>query len=409
MDPVAAANKVEYRTQCPNCAIQGRDRKADNLAVYKDGHSYCYSCHYYIPSPSIERLRQESESKKAPKVKANDDLIFPPDYMPLMDALGAKEPQKWLRQYGIQDWEINKHRIGWSNTQSLLIFPVFDNDNNLIMWQGRNFGEGIKYLTKGPKSDILHLVGQTARGVIIVTEDMVSAIKVGRTYQAAPLWGSEMSLGLIKTVATGFDVMGVWLDPNKTQKAVEIALRASQYIPTFIVVSTKDPKDYNTEAITEFVEIAGREKIDKDEVIVSKPVAYRDDDPTHWDEEDEALVQGDLAFKENLRNCAEAGNCCAHKTCSACVAEESELQKIKEARAKSALRVVQAGKDSDSNVKINALFSGHIQCDKCKRKVTMIEDCLNTQCPFGEKLDDVKYTDPNADRPWDYRKEASGS
>ena len=39
--------KVEKRSQCPQCAEQGRDTSQDNLATYSDGHSYCFSCGFY--------------------------------------------------------------------------------------------------------------------------------------------------------------------------------------------------------------------------------------------------------------------------------------------------------------------------------------------------------------------------
>lgn len=41
------------RERCPNCAAEGRDTSADNLAVYNDGHKYCYSCGY-IEGDAIE-------------------------------------------------------------------------------------------------------------------------------------------------------------------------------------------------------------------------------------------------------------------------------------------------------------------------------------------------------------------
>jgi twinkle protein len=38
---------VTSRGRCPSCAAKGMDRSSDNLAIYDDGHSYCYSCGYY--------------------------------------------------------------------------------------------------------------------------------------------------------------------------------------------------------------------------------------------------------------------------------------------------------------------------------------------------------------------------
>lgn len=44
------SSKVIRKERCPECAKHGRDVSSDNLAVYDDGHSYCYSCQYFQPS-----------------------------------------------------------------------------------------------------------------------------------------------------------------------------------------------------------------------------------------------------------------------------------------------------------------------------------------------------------------------
>ena len=39
-------SKVVGREQCPACASRGQDTSQDNLAVYDDGHKYCFACEY---------------------------------------------------------------------------------------------------------------------------------------------------------------------------------------------------------------------------------------------------------------------------------------------------------------------------------------------------------------------------
>lgn len=41
-------SKVINRKRCPRCAAQGLDTNGDNLAVYDDGHSFCFACSFYI-------------------------------------------------------------------------------------------------------------------------------------------------------------------------------------------------------------------------------------------------------------------------------------------------------------------------------------------------------------------------
>lgn len=294
--------RISHREPCLRCRAGGGDRSGDNLVVYMDGHKHCYACGRHDRVDTWTRLTHEVENTAMPVRVQNTTLEFPMDFMPLGSALFAKAPISWLRRYGINDGEIKKWKLGWSNMRQLLIIPVYV-DNEVVMWQGRSFGDGQKYLTQGMKRDILYPVGNDESGVCIMVEDFVSALRVGRQYQAAPLWGSDMSLGLIEKVADTFDVMGVWLDPDKTREAVRIALRASQYIPTFVVVSALDPKDYDSVRIKELVEAAGRETMYKDAPPVDKRAFSEHADPELDQEESmeekvgKLLKPGEVAHK----------------------------------------------------------------------------------------------------------------
>jgi len=41
-------SKLIRHEQCPDCAKHGKDTAGDNLGIYDDGHSYCFSCGYYL-------------------------------------------------------------------------------------------------------------------------------------------------------------------------------------------------------------------------------------------------------------------------------------------------------------------------------------------------------------------------
>lgn len=246
------------RERCPKCASRGQDKSGDNLAVYPDGHKHCYACAYHEGVPIEERLQQLLPNiSSMPNVDATFD--FPKDYTTDIPIT----PLTWLKAYGITDKEIILHRFGWSQDRQMLVFPVLDGDGNLIMWQGRDFGEKdkqFKYITKGPASDVIHLVGLNVK-TIIITEDLISAIKVGRRYQAMPVWGSNIPLKLIRRLSDRFSSLGVWLDRDKLHVALETVLRASQYMSTYLITSVFDPKAYTTDSIAEIVEEAMMAKI----------------------------------------------------------------------------------------------------------------------------------------------------
>ena len=57
------------RARCPSCAEQGADTSEDNLAIYDDGHKYCFSCGYY------ERGNKNMSIKSA-EVVTKPDRIY---------------------------------------------------------------------------------------------------------------------------------------------------------------------------------------------------------------------------------------------------------------------------------------------------------------------------------------------
>ena len=135
---------------CPVCRARGLDTTGDNLVLYEDdGHQYCYSCGYYLPGTLRARL-------SGPKVEAPVNLNFPDDYSQYMPRIALT----YLAKYGITQSEVRANNIGWSESQQLLIYPVFGVDKQLIMWQGRNFkiADGTKFITKGKASEILHII-----------------------------------------------------------------------------------------------------------------------------------------------------------------------------------------------------------------------------------------------------------
>jgi len=246
---------------CPRCLDRGMDTSGDNLVTYSDGHQWCFGCHYYRP-PTLRLRLVGGEPIIDPKTKS---LHFPEDYTKY---LGHKAVS-WLGKYSMTHSELIKHRLGWSDSKQMLVMPVFGEDNNLLMWQGRNFGETPfervgpysyrpkkwpKYVTFGEPSDILHIINPNINiDTIILTEDLISAIKVGRVYPAMPLWGSHIPMKGLLRLKERFKHVGIWLDPDKRLEAVKTALRASQITNAFVVPSDKDPKEYNAVEIKDIV------------------------------------------------------------------------------------------------------------------------------------------------------------
>ncbi len=251
---------------CPECG------SSDNLARYTDGHAWCFGCGYYEPAPIAERIKttfdnppwEPSKKFEWPMAESTNQSVC----QALPDDCTNYIPAKcltWLHKYGILSAEIQDSRFCWSEEKQLLVMPVYSGSSwadpkdrgRLLMWQGRYFGpweQHPKYLTRGPKEQVVHLLNDRASDTIILTEDLISAIKVGRQFSTMPLWGSTLSLELIVRLSKLTKSLVLWLDDDKYDAAVMYRTRASQFIPNVHVLRTpKDPKDYNDDAIYMYV------------------------------------------------------------------------------------------------------------------------------------------------------------
>jgi len=239
---------------CPSCGSR------DNLARYDDGHAWCFGCGYSERGTVsyATTIMAAAEQKQEKGIHG-----LPADFSYSIDYIG----KTWLDKYSLTNSEIRSNKIGWSiegvyfkkkdiHIHPMLIFPVFDIAGNLLFWQGRNFGdEGPKYMTFGYKEKIYHILENNAiADTIVLTEDLVSAIKVSRVCSTMPLFGSTVSLERLKTLSARFKHLRIWLDMDKVTEALKTRLKASLLFETAeVIVAEKDPKEYNTEDIRNFL------------------------------------------------------------------------------------------------------------------------------------------------------------
>src|SRR3990167_3916869 len=267
--PLESNNLLISRTQCPRCRKNGRDNSQDNLALYSDGHAWCYACSYHKP-PSIE-TRIKGTTITETTNKAPIPITLPSDATVNI----PEEIRNRLATWMIRSEQINKHKFMWSPSREKLIMPVYDGYGQLLMYQERTWDIALqKYLTFGKPSDIMHIIRpddtKVDNNVVILTEDLISAIRVSSYKPAMPIWGSDIPLRTIRRLCSTFLVLGVWLDPDMKLKAVKDVLRASQYMRAFFIDSHLDPKFYNNEQIKEHIDICGYNMFYKDQLCNEK-------------------------------------------------------------------------------------------------------------------------------------------
>jgi len=226
---------------CPKCGSK------DNLGVYID-HVFCFGCGYYKSSYHIGRVLSK---EKRPTI-----VTLPDDVTTTIPAIA----DNWLKKYEISQIELLNNNVVWSEKYQRLIFPYFGEDKyNLLGYQGRYFGkeQKPKWFSQGNLDKVIKIFNlqNIERTGIILVEDIVSAMKVGRQFAAMPLFGSFVSAEKIIKLMQLFPITEVilWLDNDKYKEAHTYCRQLlSLGINSRVIHSIKDPKEYNNEQIEKF-------------------------------------------------------------------------------------------------------------------------------------------------------------
>lgn len=237
---------VIRKETCPECRKLGNDRSGDNLAVYSDGHCYCYRCGYRTGRRSFT---QTKDSTRTPT--DGTSIVLPSDVTTELPF----EAKDWLKQYQLTRLDTNRNHIMWSEKWSRIIFPYF-NEVELLAWQGRYIPCGknqvnvngkapAKWFSQGKIHEIIHPIKVVARKAILV-EDIVSAIKLSNHTGAIPLFGSSLSTQQILRLRTVVNEVWLWLDPDMRNKSVKFAHVCNLLgLTAHVIFSDKDPKEHD--------------------------------------------------------------------------------------------------------------------------------------------------------------------
>ena len=259
---------VRY-TECPFCR-ERVSRKGFVVTRTPKGYlCWCHRCHQSYKTggktPGLKdclRIANEQKSKKTWPLRKHDNhqpvkgvrkaiVALPFDVtneIPIVARL-------WLMKYHITQEEVQKYGICWSPSLSRLILPVRDSCGRLLYWQGRYFGSDDNqpkyYNTKTTRKEVWFDTGGDSP-VIVLTEDILSAIAVARTssYRAVALLGSYVSDDLILKLLSEGKQVCVWLDLDKRCQSVKYSKRLQVFgINAKSIVTKLDPKEYTPQQI----------------------------------------------------------------------------------------------------------------------------------------------------------------
>lgn len=211
----------------------GRCGSRDNLAEYTDGF-HCFGCGYHAMKRNLSRFK--------PLSKANlyDDIT--------LEKTLAIDHLKWLLGYGLSSKECEQFKSCYKKGEKAVNLLVLTHGADY--WQARNFGYGVKYLSSGKKPFIVYGQGD----VLVLVEDIISAVKVGRQYVAVPMLGSKPASEWNIYIKPYKRVI-IWGDRDKARQNVTLSRRLGEWLGKKIevVISEKDPKEYTDNEIKEFI------------------------------------------------------------------------------------------------------------------------------------------------------------
>lgn len=222
-------------------------KSSDAKTHYSDGHAYCFSCHTYFPAEF--RVPMEGPHDRPKPIG---------DPYPARERLtkaNAPANWDWLKDYGLTDEEIDQNfffgpyslRHVWSHTD----------EEGKTFYEARSVSpysvpKSIQY---GDKPTVF--MGRLDTKIVVVVEDVVSAIKVGRHFGTLPLFGSYFSPAQMAAAKkAGAEQLVLWMDCDKYSIAMGYARQAGALLPTAAIQTKLDPKAHSDEDIILEVEDA---------------------------------------------------------------------------------------------------------------------------------------------------------
>ena len=255
--------KFLYNGPCPFCGSK------DNRGHYDDGSEWCWGCNKYTPPSIASWVKAEEVEEKTFTLPDDLSTNFPEQII------------KYIQKYDIQTEEILREGYKWSEKyQSLYALYYSDSSSgrHILAANIRRMGQDVssqnygkfgknkknpKYVFVGRKSDVFPIFRGSSeqreasnrnKQTLVLTEDALSSLKIGRQSDAMPLFGTSLSMDKTNRIAGLYSRCVVWLDGDKFREAWEIATKLKWLgVSTKVVLTKCDPKEYTDDEITGYL------------------------------------------------------------------------------------------------------------------------------------------------------------
>jgi len=179
--------------------------------------AWCWRCNDdgWVPHPEesfAERLARMTRAKvaeqevirtlKLPEPQEHDTSKWP------------LEARVWLYKIGMTNDDISVLGIYYCVRLQRVVIPIKDQRDALVFWQARSFDpERPKYIN--PLVDKSNVIPRFGTGkTIVLTEDILSAWKVGGVAPTISLLGTSLAQPLYARLLTERKPISIWLDPD---------------------------------------------------------------------------------------------------------------------------------------------------------------------------------------------------
>lgn len=163
------------------------------------------------------------------------------------------EGMLWLFKSSITPYRARELGIGYSAFYRRVIIPIY-RDGKLIYFQARKLhdDQDIKYINpRVDRSNIAYWVRPPGadNSMVVITEDILSAIRVGKFVTAMSALGTKLSIPLANQLSE-YDLVVTWLDPDEAGITGARSMRKMlMAVPTANLKSEKDPKNLTDQEI----------------------------------------------------------------------------------------------------------------------------------------------------------------
>jgi len=245
------SNPKAYKVSQGRCVHEGC-KSSDAYTTYSDGSTYCFSCAGYESAKTGEYKGMQYMGP--PKESVN--MLRPYAQRQDVDLYNCKELYLHLRQF-LEDDEIDKYFFYVPTFQRYVFAHAEDTDEPFYEARGTR-NRVPKSLIEGTRPEKLILGNYKETGIVVVVEDLLSAIKVSRHYGAMPLFGSFMSKNQQAAIShiPNLRMVVMWLDDDKYNLGMKYAKEMGMLCHSVAVHTDKDPKAYGQDPIRYVVDHA---------------------------------------------------------------------------------------------------------------------------------------------------------